>query len=106
MTVVVTFQSENRFLPGPSGMGAKLVQGHLQIEPYSVALHAKDLRLNTIKALFFENYTIGSVVITEISAPGTYDNYASLTTYNLGTGEAPVAKAAGIFNAHFIAFGE
>lgn len=106
MTVEVTFQSENKFPPGPSGMGAKLVQGHLKIEPYSVALHAKDLHLKTIKSLIFEQYTIGSVTITNISAPGTYDNYASMTTYNLGTGEAPVAKAAGVLNSHFIAFGE
>ena len=77
MTVTVTFESRDKFPPGPAGMGATLVQGHVKIEPYSVALHAKDLHLNTIKALFLEQYTIGSFTIVDVVAPGTYDNYAS-----------------------------
>jgi len=109
MTIVVTFESENRFPPGPAGMGAKLVQGHIKIEPYSAAIHAGDLHLNTIKALFLEQYTVGSFTIVNLVAPGTYDNYASLTSYDIfGTGDGgyPQDKVSGYLNTHFLAFGE
>jgi len=107
MTVTVTIQSENKLLPGPKGMGAKLVQGYVHIEQYSAALHAKDVHLNTIKAIFFEQYTLGSFIIVSLSAPGTYGNYASLTAYNLsGTGGYAIAQGSNAINAHFVAFGE
>ena len=109
MTVTVTFESRDRFPPGPTGMGAVLVQGHLQIEPYSAALHAKDLHLNTIKALFLEQYTIGSFTIVNLVEPGSYDNYASLTSYDIfGTADGgyPQDKVSGVLNTHFLAFGE
>jgi len=107
MAKTFTISSTNRLPPGPAGMGAKVVQGHLSLGPAKEAIHHSDVELNTIKALFIEQHTIGSYTIVSLVEPGTYDNYASLTAYNLnGTGGYPAARTAGTINARFLAFGE
>lgn len=113
MTKIFNLYSENRMLPGPEGMGAKLVQGHMKIEPASEAVHHSDVHLNTIKALFIEQPAIGSFVVVSLIAPGTYDNYASLTVYYIGSltgtmvlGGYPQAKTSGAIDLRFLAFGE
>ena len=94
--------------PGLSGMGAKVVQGHLSLPPTEEAIHHSDVHLNTIKALFIEQNTIGSFIVVDVVAPGTYDNYASLTSYNLqGTGGYLVERTGTqSVNVRFAAFGE
>ena len=113
MTKVFDILSENRLLPGPEGMGAKVVQGHMKIEPASEAVHHSDVNLNTIKALFIEQPAIGSFVVVDVVARGTYDNYASLTAYYIGSlagtlvlGGYPQAKTSGAIDLAFMAFGE
>jgi hypothetical protein len=100
-------ESINRLPPGPHGLGAKVVEGYMTLGPCKEAVHHSDLGLNTIKALFVENNDINSHTIVNVSAPGTYDNYASLTVYNLmGTGGYPAVRTAGTLGARFLAIGE
>lgn len=107
MAKTFTISSANRLLPGPEGVGGKVVQGHLSLGPASEAVHHSDVRLNTIKALFIEQNAIGSYIVVTVSGPGTYDNYASLAAYNLdGTGGYLVARSAGTFAGRFMAIGE
>lgn len=102
-----TISSSNRMPPGPHGLGAKVVQGYMALGPVSEAVHHSDIGLNTIKALFIEQNDIGSIALVGLIAAGTYDNYASLTVYNLeGTGGYPAVRTAGTIGARFMAFGE
>ena len=98
--------SANRMPPGPSGMGAKVVEGHLSLCPAKEAVHHSDVELNTIKALFVASPSIGSMVTVDVVAAGTYDNYASLQLYNMGTGGPPVIYTTGSLEAKFLAIGE
>ena len=93
--------------PGPHGLGAKVVQGHMTLGPRKEAVHHSDVGLNTIKALFIEQNDIGSYTVVSVVAAGTYDNYASLAVYNLeGTGGYPALRTAGTLGAAFLAIGE
>lgn len=107
MAKTFTINSENRMPPGLAGMGARVVQGHLSLGPVKEAVHHSDVNLNTIKALFIEQNTIGSFIVVSLVAPGTFDNYASLTSYNMqGTGGYLAERTAGTVNVRFAAFGE
>ena len=107
MTKLFTISSEDKFYPGFTGMGAKVVQGHMSIGPASEAVHHSDVNLNTIKELLIEQNAIGSLVFVDVSAPGSYDNYASLTAYDmLGTGGYAATRTAGTLGVQFIAIGE
>ncbi|GAH25141.1 unnamed protein product [marine sediment metagenome] len=107
--------SANRMLPGPSGMGAKVVQGHLSLIQKTEAVHPDDVKLNTIKALFVASPSIGSMVTVRVFAAGTVDrwmdhgtahpNFASLQLFDMSGSEAPV-DLAGTLEAEFLAFGE
>ncbi len=100
-------ESINRLPPSPQGMGAAVVEGYMILGPVSEAVHHSDLKLNTIKALFLENNDINSHALVNVSAPGTYDNYASLTVYNLmGTGGYPAVRTTGSIGVRFMALGE
>ncbi|MBW2560556.1 MAG: hypothetical protein JRE40_06830 [Deltaproteobacteria bacterium] len=89
----------------PHGVGARVVQGRMTIAPASEAVHSSDVELRTIQALMVQSPAIGTAVFVSVSAPGSYDNYASLTAYNLATAGAPVA-AAGSHTLTFVAVGE
>ena len=107
MTKNTTIVSKSKMRPGPSGMGAKVIQGHMTLVPTREAIQHSDVELNTINALFIEQNTPGSWTVVDVVAPGTYDNYASLTTYNLnGTGGYIAVRTAGTQNVHFMAVGE
>lgn len=107
MAKAITISSANKLLPGPMGLGAKVIQGHLSLGPASEAVHHSDVKLNTIKALYVEQNAIGSFVTVSVTTPGSFDNYASLTAYNLdGTGGYLAVRTAGTLNARFVAFGE
>jgi len=106
MAKTFTITSKNRMVPGPSGMGAKVVSGNLSMGPASEAVHHSDVELNTINVLLVDQHTLGSYTAVRLFSPGTYDNYASLISYNLGTGGPPIERSAGTLNARFLAMGE
>lgn len=104
-------RSANRMPPGPSGMGAKVVQGHVSIRSYKEAVHPSDVKLNTIKALFVETGYVGTLATVRVVEPGTFGNYASLALFDM-TGTQPVEITTGTddgattIEAEFLAFGE
>jgi len=91
-------------------MGAKVVQGHFSIRASDVTLRTEDIELNTINALFIQQDSIGTFIIASMVAPGTYNNYASLAGYNIGTGMVPIqvtgTREGSALSAHFLAIGE
>lgn len=98
--------SAGKLMPGPMGLGVKVVEGTLSLGPASEAVHHSDVKLNTIRALHIMQTTPGSFVTVDVVAAGSYDNYASLIAYNLdGTGGYLATRSAGTLNAHFVAFG-
>lgn len=106
MTKTVVIRAKSKLIPGPSGMGAKLVHGEITIVPTREAVHVSDVELNSIKALFIEQSTIGSYVTVKLVGPGSYDNYASLQSYNLnGTGGYPAIRTAGTLKTNFMCLG-
>lgn len=109
--------SANRMPPGPSGMGAKVVEGHLSLCSAKEAVHPDDVKLNTIKALFVASPSIGSMVTVTVAAAGTFDrwlepvgtyhpNYASLQVFDMSGSEAPVELTTGSLETKFLAYGE
>jgi len=89
----------------PHGVGPRVIQGRMTIAPASEAVHSGDVELRTIQALVVQSPSIGTAVFATVSAPGSYDNYASLTAYNLATTGAPVVRT-GSATLTFVAVGE
>lgn len=107
MTKTFVIRAETKVRPGIAGMGAKLVHGEMTIVPTREAVHVSDVGFNSIKGLYIEQNTIGSHIIVSLVGPGSYDNYASLQSYNLnGTGGYPAIRTAGTLKANFVCFGE
>ena len=91
----------------PHGAGARFIKGTMSIGPASEAVRSRDVELRTIEALFVEQKYIGSHVLVRVSAPGTFDNYASLLSYNLATAGAAALRTAGsVTGLRFLAVGE
>lgn len=103
MTKTTIIRSKNKMPPGITGMGAAVVQGNLTIVPTREAIHCTDVELNQIKAIFLEQATNGSMVTVSLIGPGSYDNYASLKSYD-GAGTNRL-RAAGTLNINFLAIG-
>jgi len=89
----------------PHGTGAKFIIGSMSIAPASEAVHVDDVELQTIQALFIQQNPFGTLIGVSVNAPGSYDNYASLTAYTLSTAGAPTA-IAGSHTIRFLAVGE
>lgn len=110
MAKTITISSKNRMIPGPSGMGAKVVQGHFSMLASDNALHHNDVELNTITALFIEQAGIGTtnpLILVDLVAPGTYNNLASLNAFNINVGGTPrPITGTAPLKGRFIAFGE
>lgn len=104
MTKTFVIRAKSRVAPGPSGMGAKLVHGQMTIVPTREAVHCTDVGFNSIKALFIEQNTNGSMVVVSLIGPGSYDNYASLQSYD-GAGTNRL-RVLGTFKGNFLAVGE
>lgn len=104
MTKTIVIRAKSKVTPGPSGMGAKLVHGEVTLVPTREAIHCSDLGFNSIKGVFIEQNSNGSQVIVKLIGPGSYDNYASLQSYD-GAGTNRL-RAAGTLKANFMALGE
>ena len=104
MTKTIVIRAKSKLLPGPSGMGAKIIHGEMTIVPTREAVHCSDLGFNSIKGLFIEQNSNGSQVIVKLVGPGSYDNYASLQSYD-GAGTNRL-RTLGSLKANFLAVGE
>lgn len=103
MTKTFDIRSRNKIESGPSGMGPAVIQGKLTLVPTREAIHCSDIDLNVIKFVSIEQNTNGSMVFVNLVAPGSYDNYASLKSYDLaGTNRL---RAAGTLSANFLIMG-
>lgn len=103
MTKTFDIRGQNKFQPGPAGLGQAVVQGKLTMVPTREAIHCSDVNLNSIKSVLIEQNTNGSLIFVSVIAPGSYDNYASLKSYDLaGTNRL---RAAGTLSANFFAIG-
>lgn len=87
------------------GIGMRVVEGEVTIDFVREAIHAKDIDLKTIHSLFMSDYGIGTALFVNVGTPGTYDNWASVTAYNIATAVAPVA-VSGTHTVRFMAIGE
>jgi len=104
MTKTFEIRSESKMESGPAGMGPAVVQGKMTLVPTREAVHCSDVKLNTIRCLLLEQNTNGSMVTVSLVGPGSYDNYASLKSYD-GAGTARL-RTAGTLTTNFLAVGE
>jgi hypothetical protein len=105
-TKTFVIRGKGKLPSGPSGMGAKFIHGEMTIVPTHEAVHCSDLGFNSIKGLYIEQNSLGSFVIVTLVGPGSYDNYASLKTYNTGAGGTFVLNTVGTMKTNFMALGE
>lgn len=91
--------------PVTHGKGPRIIEGLMSLAPASEAMHAKDVELRSIHAVFIEQRSAGSFIETNLVNPGSYGNYASFAVMNVGTGADAVA-VAGSTTARFLAIGE
>jgi hypothetical protein len=106
MTKTIVIRAKSKITPGPAGMGAKLVHGEMTLVPTREAIHCSDLGVNSIKGLYIEQNAIGSIVTVSLIGPGSYDNYASLKTYQTGASGTLVLNTVGTLKVNFLALGE
>lgn len=104
MAKTVTLKLKGR-TPVTHGRGPRVIEGLMSLAPASEALHAEDVELRSIDALFIEQTAIGSFIETKLVNPGSYGNYASFAMMNLATGEVPAARAGSV-SVRFLALGE
>lgn len=105
MAKLFTIELEGK-TPKPFGVGPKIVMGIATFGPDSEAIHAEDVNLKNIKAIFFMQDNMASVTETTLDSPGSYANYASLVCYDMaGTGRF-TTLSAGTITTRFLAVGE
>lgn len=106
MAKAFTIELEGK-TPKPFGVGPKLVMGVATFNHATEAIHASDINLKNIKALFFMEEFAGSHPIVTLDSPGSYQNYASVVCRDLvGTTAAGTVVAAGDLTSRFLAIGE
>ena len=95
----------------PYGIGMRVVAGEVKIKPLTEAIHAKDIGLKSIHAIQLNandgTYTYaGTMIVAQaaVNAPGSYDNFASVSVRQQKAGTA--STKTGTFTLQFMALGE
>jgi len=88
----------------PHGSGMRIYEGSITLAPASEAMHAKDLELHSIHAVFPTNQQMATLMYTTITNPGTANNYASFYAYKFLNGT--VVSRTGSFTFRALVIGE